>query len=150
MTSFHSLAAQQAVLAWIFLIVGALAICFALFFLLIIKYVFFKGMAVVFLITGIAQIGYGCYLLNISPNDYAPEASIFTWTSLGVMLCGGLLHWGQAFWKGAGLGMIIQGCLSFGLLMIHAGELKRQKETITQQSVQHTKWGKKISEGRNS
>lgn len=139
MTTFHSLAAQQAVLAWIFIIIGALAICFALFFLLIIKYVFFKGMAVVFLITGIAQIGYGCYLLYISPNDYAPETSIFTWASLGMMLIGGLLRWGQAFWKGAGLGMIIQGCLSFGLLMVHAGELKRQNETITQQAVQHTK-----------
>lgn len=112
-------------IAWIFIITGILAVAFALFFLLIIKYSFFKGLGIVLLATGIFQIVQGCYSLSIPANLHHQAAGNFTWSLPAIALSGGLLMRlsSHHFWKGMGLGMVIQGCLSFALLMLHAGEL---------------------------
>ena len=119
-------------MAWIFIITGALAVCFALFFLLIIKYSFFKGMAVVFLFTGFLQIMYGIHTLRSAPASHLPveyfesirsEAGNFTQLSLAILLIGIILliifrRSAQRYWKGLGLGLLIQGALSAGLFLL--------------------------------
>lgn len=119
-------------MAWIFIITGTLAVCFALFFLLIIKYSFFKGMAVILLLTGLLQIVYGSRTLNNSPESLLAaehlkkinsEASNFTQLSLAILLIGIILliifrRSAQRYWKGVGLGMLIQGALSAGLFLL--------------------------------
>ncbi len=150
MDTSHYLTGSVAVIAWIFIIIGILAICFALFFLLIIRYSFFKGLGMVFLATAMCQMAYGCYLLHLSHDPYTSGSGNFTWISFGIMFCGGfLLRWSQTFWKGVGLGMLIQGGLSLVLLLLHAGELEKYRANMTQQRAEQTECRKKVDEGRN-
>lgn len=166
------MAGSQAVIAWIFIITGILAIAFALFFLLIIKYSFFKGLAIVLLSSGILQISYGSFTLAGCREIYPPqcfggfskevlniitqisEISHLTWLMLA-LLAGGILLFitflrsSQTFWRGVGLGMIIQGALSAALFQAELMELKSYKTTVTQALAIQDKCRKKIDEGRN-
>lgn len=167
------MAGSLAVIAWIFIITGVLAVAFALFFLLIIKYSFFKGFGIVLFATGILQIGYGSFTWLSCRETYHPpqcfgalskegaiilkqisEISNLTWIVLAV-LAGGILLFvtffrsAQTFWRGIGLGMIIQGALSAVLLQAEIIELKSYKANITQALAIQDKCRKKIDEGRN-
>jgi hypothetical protein len=158
-TTLHSPADNLAVIAWIFLIIGALALCFALFFLLIIRYSFFKGMAFVLLTSAMLQLSLGIYTLAAHEDKCGFEKQIsdvssFTWIAVSTLLIGILLfstffRSAQTFWKGIGLGMIIQGALSVALLRAEAEELKRCKATVTQYVAFQTKCRKKIDDRRN-
>lgn|GEM_PF-2680087 len=169
----YSLAGSQAVIAWIFIITGILAAAFALFFLLIIKYSFFKGMALVLLATGILQIGYGSVTLASFGEEshhtgrevfskeednristHLPGLRLLSRIMLAVLTAGILLfvtffRSSQTFWKGIGLGMIIQGALSAALFLAEIRELKRYQATVTQAVAFQDKCRKKIDEGRN-
>lgn len=163
--TIQSLAAQEAVFAWIFIICGTLAIGFALFFLIIIKYSFFKGLSWVFLCTGISQIMYG--LNNLSDQGYFAGRNgnylneqicipgNFTWFSLIILFSGIVLLFffrksSQNFWKGIGLGMTIQGALCTGFFEARKQEFKSCLPDTTQQMICHTNCLKKNDECRNS
>lgn len=62
----------------IFIIVGLLSIALSFVFLLIIKYVFYKGFAYPLLIIGIIQLIVGTIIYNRSPNDMARVSHIVT------------------------------------------------------------------------
>lgn len=157
-TTLHSLAGSQAVIAWIFIITGILAISFALFFLLIIKYSFFKGLALVLLTAGILQISYGSFTLaacrTMDLPGHMSDAGHLSWVMLAVVAAGILLfitffRSAQTFWKGIGLGMMIQGALSLALLRSEIRELKSYKATVTQGLAFQDKCRKKIDDRRN-
>ncbi len=173
-TTLHSLAGSLAVIAWIFIITGTLATAFALFFLLIIKYSFFKGLALVLLSSGILQISYGSFTLagcretHLQARDHgAPGkarameipthisgAGHLTWLMLAAVAAGTLLfitfrRSAQTFWRGIGLGMLIQGALSAALFQAETMELKSYKANVTQALAIQDKCRKKIDEGRN-
>lgn len=168
------MAGSQAVIAWIFIITGTLAVGFALFFLLIIKYSFFKGLALVLLSSGILQISYGSFTLagcrethdeihdNGSPDkgeahdihQQISNSGNLTWLAITAFAAGFLLfitfiRSAQTFWRGIGLGMIIQGALSAALFQAEIMELKSYKASVTQALAIQDKCRKKIDEGRN-
>lgn len=152
------MAGSQAVIAWIFIITGILAISFALFFLLIIRYSFFKGLGMVLLVSGILQISYGSFTLAACRAMDIPVhisgAGHLSWITLAAAVTGILLfitffRSAQTFWKGIGLGMMIQCALSLALLLSEIRELKSYKDTVTQALAFQDKCRKKIDEGRN-
>jgi hypothetical protein len=167
-TTLHSLAGSQVVIAWIFIFVGILAIGFSLFFLMIIKYSFFKGLAVVLLLAGIFQLGRGSHTLATSLdahfviqtngtvtdeeaafiNTQIGQVSNFTWIAIAGLALGLLLfitffRSSQTFWKGIGLGMIIQGALLAAMFQAEIMELRNCKASLTQEIAFQTKCGKK-------
>lgn len=173
-TTLHSLAGSLAVIAWIFIITGVLATGFALFFLLIIKYSFFKGLAFVLLCSGILQISYGSFTLaacreaphqsqgtGAFSNDddsgihkHISNTDRLTWIMLAAVAAGTLLFItffssSLTFWKGIGLGLIIQGILSAALFLAETSEFKSYKATVTQALAIQDKCRKKVDEGRN-
>lgn len=172
-TTLHSLAGSQAVIAWIFIITGSLAAAFALFFLLIIKYSFFKGLAIVLLCSGILQISYGSFtstsyretpdVMHSGSPDKEEEDHIrhkismlsnltpimLAALALGTLLFITFFRSAQTFWKGIGLGLIIQGALSAALFQAEIMDLKSYKASVTQALAIQDKCRKKIDEGRN-
>lgn len=173
-TTLHQLADSQAVIGWIFIITGILAIGFSLFFLGIIKYSFFKGFGIVLLITGSVQIGRGSYTLSTCRNAHFAlhangtvtdeeafhiseairQAGRFAWigaalAAAGIFLYIAFYRSAQTFWKGIGLGMTIQGLLSAALLRAEIAELKSYKASVTQEVALPDKFRKKIDECRN-
>lgn len=166
------MAGSQAVIGWIFIITGILAIAFALFFLLIIKYSFFKGLAIVLLVSGILQISYGSFTWLRCHEVHPPqcfgnrskeaantirqisETSNFTWFMLALLAAGTLLfiaflRSSQTFWRGVGLGMIIQGALSAALFRAELMELKSYTATVTPALTIQDTCRKKIDNRRN-
>lgn len=121
---------QQSVIAWIFIVIAFLAAAFSLFFLFVIRYRFFKGMAWAFLITGVLQLFFAVCVLRGQlvplPEQVIPiqQSGNFTWFS-GAGICAGAMLWlvfrrsAQTFWKGAGLGLLIQSSLSAFLFYLH-------------------------------
>lgn len=124
-----------------FIIIGFVAIALALFFLWIIKYSFFKGMAIPFLLIGSIQLSIGYTIYKRSPDDiYRVEQilksnhidlksteilrmksviqnfTIYKWIEIALIVSGLaliiLFHKSpQPFWKGLGLGLLIQASL---------------------------------------
>lgn len=156
-------------IAWIFIIIGILAIGFSLFFLMIIKYSFFKGLALVLLLAGIFQVGRGSHALatcrdahfviqtngTVTDEETAfinaqiQELGNFTWIAIAGAVIGFLLFItffksSQTFWKGIGLGMIIQGTLSVALFQAEIMELRNCKASLSQEVAFQDKCGKKI------
>jgi hypothetical protein len=156
-TTLHSLAGSQAVIAWILIILGILSIGFSLFFLMIIKYSFFKGLAVVLLLAGMFQLGRGSYTLatcrdahfviqtngTVTDEEAAfinarmQQIGNFTWIALagaaiGLLLFIAFFKSSQTFWKGIGLGMMIQGALSGAMFGAEIMELRNCKASLSQ------------------
>ncbi|MBI3520037.1 MAG: hypothetical protein HY062_11855 [Bacteroidetes bacterium] len=124
-------------------IIGVTAILLALMFLFIIKYSFFKGLAVPLLMVGIIQLTVGTVVFVRSPKDLIrvqefieqyPQKiqteelprlekvihhfTIYKWIELSVMFMAIVLicvfyNSSQTFWKGLGLGLLLQAGLVF-------------------------------------
>lgn len=131
-----------------FIIIGFTAVALAIFFLWIIKYSFFKGMAIPFLLIGSIQLTVGYTVYNRSLNDiYRVEQlvknnqvhlktaevlrmesviqnfTIYKWIEIAFILLGLVLmilfkKSPQTFWKGVGLGLLIQASLMLCLDLI--------------------------------
>ena len=131
-----------------FLIVGLITIALAFIFLGIIKYSFFKGLAIPLLVLGIIELSAGAISYNQSQNYsnnipflkknntkevQAEELkrmqivlknyAIYRWIEL-FLICIGLLLFirfnksPQTFWKGFGLGLLIQASILFALHLL--------------------------------
>ena len=148
--------AAQKVESFIFICLGLIAILLSLFFLKIIKYSFFKGLAIILLLAGSWQITEGCYTLatceethyqintagsvenheNQHVEKKIATVKICTYISI-VCFAVGIVLWivfyksVQTFWKGIGFGLIIQGILLFVLFSVTECRLITYKETIS-------------------
>ncbi|MCF8422938.1 MAG: hypothetical protein K9H41_01205 [Bacteroidia bacterium] len=131
-----------------FMIVGLITIALAFIFLGIIKYSFFKGMAIPLLVLGIIELSAGAISYNQSQKysnniqllkKYNTEEvqaeelkrmqiilknyTIYSWIEL-LLICIGLLLFirfnksPQTFWKGFGLGLLIQAIILFALHLL--------------------------------
>lgn len=131
-----------------FMIVGLITIALAFIFLGIIKYSFFKGMAIPLLVLGIIELSAGAISYNqlqkysnniplLKKNNteevQAEELkrmqivlknyAIYRWIEL-FLICIGLLLFirfnksPQTFWKGFGLGLLIQASILFALHLL--------------------------------
>lgn len=128
-----------------FSIIGITSICLALIFWFIIKYSFYKGLAFPFLLVGLIQIIVGTTVYISSPKDitrieqlirHEPQKiqteelprmevvmksfTIYKWIEIILILTGIILfilfyNSSQIFWKGLGLGIIIQAGLMLTL-----------------------------------
>lgn len=131
-----------------FIIIGFVAITLAIFFLWIIKYSFFKGMAIPFLLIGSIQLSAGYTIYKRSPDDInrveqlvksnhidlkttevlrmesvIQNFTIYKWIEIALILSGLVLiilfqKSSQTFWKGLGLGLLIQASLMLCLNLI--------------------------------
>lgn len=131
-----------------FIIIGLIAILLACFFLLIIKYSFFKGMGISLLVIGIIQLAVGATVYKRSLGDitrvsnyvkYDPQKvkivelpriekvienfSIYKCIEIILMVCGIYLYIRfnsspQTFWKGLALGLLIQASITLSLDII--------------------------------
>lgn len=129
----------------IFIIIGVIAILCALVFLWLIKYSFFKGMAIPLILIGMIQISAGTIayhqsqkystkmelLLSNKPEEVKSEElkrmqivlknyANYKLIELIVLLTGIALFIlfyksPQTFWKGFGLGLVIYACILFAL-----------------------------------
>lgn len=121
-----------------FIIIGSMALLFAGFLLFIIKYSFFKGMAIPLLIVGFIQLSDGISVYNRSAayitrvNQFIKQEPqklkteelprvekvmknfiIYKWVEISLMIGSIILFFAfyespQTFWKGLALGLIIQ------------------------------------------
>lgn len=138
---FHFIEAyfvEERIESLFFIIIGILALLFAGFFLFIIKYSFFKGMAIPLLIIGFIQLGVGIIIYNRSwkdiervdyfmkqePHKIKTEElprmdkvmsnfTVYKWIEIILMIGTIILFFyfyssPQTFWKGLALGLLIQ------------------------------------------
>ena len=131
-----------------FIIIGIVAILLATLFLFIIKYSFFKGIAIPLLLIGTIQLFIGINNYNFSikhlkkieqaihhnlKNDQTKELvrmeevmrdyHTYQWIEIIFLICGILLYLlfsksTQVFWKGIGLGILIQASVMLTLNLI--------------------------------
>lgn len=131
-----------------FIIIGSIAVLLALIFLLIIKYSFFKGMAIPLLLLGTMQLIIGGKIYQRTPSDIVrveqtiktntrdlqtieiPRIEtalqnfiIYKWIEITLIITSIILilvfyKSPQTFWKGLGLGLLIQACLLLCLNVI--------------------------------
>lgn len=134
----------------IFVILGVCAILLALFFWLIIKYSLFNGIAYPFLLIGIIQVLVGTTILTRTPKDIervenivahdpikikteelprmekvARDFKIYKATELILLALGLVLYFyffnsKLPFWKGLGLGLLIQSAIMLALDLLAA------------------------------
>ena len=127
-----------------FILIGLASLILAILFLYVIKYSFYKGLAIPLLIVGIIQLTVGFNVLlktdlkieraedsvlqqNKEKNNEIKRINIvmknfkiYKWIEILLILLGLILffyvHSGnQIFWKGIGLGLLIQGSLMLSL-----------------------------------
>jgi uncharacterized membrane protein len=145
-----------------FVLIGLVAISFALINLCIIKYSFYKGLAYPMLVIGLIQLGVGTTIYIRSPKDIIRvehivkmetqkiqteeiprmEAVItnfifYKWIEIVILISGILLFFyckksSYVFWKGIGLGLIIQATLMLSLDIIAE---KRAKTYLKQLAI---------------
>lgn len=150
---------EKRIESFIFIIIGTIAFLLALFFLLIIKYSFFKGMAIPLIVIGFIQLTIGInsysqysqeiikvnYLIKKEPKEIQTEELsriekkienyiIYQWIEISLILIGIILfvkfyNSSQAYWKGLGLGLLIQVSimLSLNIIAEHRSVLYYQK-----------------------
>ena len=136
---------QEKIESVCFMLIGVVAISFALINLFIIKYALYKGLAYPFLLIGLIQVGVGSIIYVRSPKDIIrveqmfhttsqkiqteeiprmnaviEKFAIYKWIEIALIALGVLLFFynqksSQAFWKGIGLGLIIQATLMLAL-----------------------------------
>ncbi len=140
--------AQEKIESVCFILIGVIAICFALINLFIIKYSFYKGLAYPLLVIGLIQLGVGTTIYSRSPKDImcvehlvkvetqkiqteeiprmeAVIENFFLYKMIEIVLIisGVILFFcckksSYVFWKGIGLGLIIQATLILSLDII--------------------------------
>lgn len=131
-----------------FIILGSIAVLLAIIFLGIIKYSFFKGMAIPLLFIGLMQIVVGSIVYSRVPKDIErmdqiinnqtsliqtteihrmetvlQNFTIYKWIEITLIILGIILiltfyKSQQTFWKGLGLGLLIQACIMLSLDII--------------------------------
>jgi hypothetical protein len=131
-----------------FVIIGSIALLLAGIFLFIIKYSFFKGFAIPFLVIGFIQLGVGLSIYNRSEKDIIrvihfikqePKKTqteeiprmekviqnfiIYRWIELILIIGSTILFIAfykspQTFWKGIALGLLIQSGITLSLDVI--------------------------------
>ncbi|MES2132999.1 MAG: hypothetical protein V4506_11660 [Bacteroidota bacterium] len=148
--------AAQKVESFIFICLGFIAILLSIFFLKIIKYSFFKGLAIILLLAGSWQITQGGYTLATCQeahyqinaagsiedheNQHVEQKMItikiyesisIVCFAVGIVLFIIFYKSVQTFWKGIGFGLILQGILLFVLFSVTECRLITYKETIS-------------------
>lgn len=136
---------QEQIESLIFIILGILSICLALIFLGIIKYSFFKGMAVPLLLIGLTQLTVGSIVYLRSPEykyrvtqmlinerskiktEEIPRMekvmqnfTVYKWIEIVLILASIILliifyYSPQTYWKGLALGLLIQAIIMLSL-----------------------------------
>ena len=136
---------QEQIESLIFIILGILSICLALIFLGIIKYSFFKGMAVPLLLIGLTQLTVGSIVYLRSPEDkyrvtqmlinerskikteeiprmekVMQNFTVYKWIEIVLILASIILliifySSPQTYWKGLALGLLIQAIIMLSL-----------------------------------
>jgi predicted membrane channel-forming protein YqfA (hemolysin III family) len=136
---------QEQIESLIFIILGILSICLALIFLGIIKYSFFKGMAVPLLAVGLIQLIVGTTIYLRSPEDkyrvtqmlinerskikteeiprmekVMQNFTVYKWIEIVLILASIILliifySSPQTYWKGLALGLLIQAIMMLSL-----------------------------------
>ncbi|MBK8366788.1 MAG: hypothetical protein IPL10_05040 [Bacteroidetes bacterium] len=136
---------QEQIESLIFIILGILSICLALIFLGIIKYSFFKGMAVPLLTVGLIQLIMGTTIYLRSPEDkyrvtqmlinerskikteeiprmekVMQNFTVYKWIEIVLILASIILliifySSPQTYWKGLALGLLIQAIIMLSL-----------------------------------
>jgi hypothetical protein len=136
---------QEQIESLIFIILGILSICLALIFLGIIKYSFFKGMAVPLLLIGLTQLIVGSIVYLRSPEDkyrvtqmlinerskikteeiprmekVMQNFTVYKWIEIVLILASIILliifySSPQTYWKGLALGLLIQAIMMLSL-----------------------------------
>lgn len=131
-----------------FIVIGSVAIILAIVFLCIIKYSFFKGMAYPLLLIGLIQVIVGSNIYMRTPQDIErvekiirnqtqylqtteilrvknvlQNFTIYKWIEITLIILGVILilifyKSQQPFWKGLGLGLLIQTCIILSLDII--------------------------------
>lgn len=131
-----------------FIVIGSVAIILAIVFLGIIKYSFFKGMAYPLLLIGLIQVIVGSNIYMRTPQDIErvekiirnqtqylqtteilrvknvlQNFTIYKWIEITLIILGVILilifyKSQQPFWKGLGLGLLIQTCIILSLDII--------------------------------
>jgi hypothetical protein len=144
----HTYFTEERIESLFFIIIGSMAIALALIFLGIIKYSFFKGLALPLLFIGIIQIIVGFNIYNRSPKDIIrveqmintnprqlqiseiprietvlSSFTVYKWTEIiliatSIFLITRFYKSPQTFWKGLGLGVLIQASLMLCLDII--------------------------------
>ena len=131
-----------------FIIIGIIAILLAALFLFIIKYSFYKGIAIPLLLIGTIQVFIGINNYNLSLKHLKKiehplnnnlkntpiieqirmeavirDFNIYKWIEIVFIICGIIVYLifsksSQVFWKGIGLGLLIQSSLMLTLNLI--------------------------------
>lgn len=144
----HTFFVEEKIESLFFIIIGIIAILLAALFLFIIKYSFYKGIAIPLLIIGTIQLFIGINNYNYSINHLKKieqsinnnlkntqtselslmevemqDCHIYKWIEITFIIYGILLYLlfsksSQVFWKGIGLGLLIQASLMLTLNLI--------------------------------
>lgn len=134
----HDYFTEEKIASFFFIIIGSISIVLAFIFLFIIQYSFFKGLAIPFLFIGCIQVLLGTITVLRAPKDMirveqqlnqepqkiiTEELSrmekiqknfrIYKWIEITLLILGLILFClfyksAQSFWKGLGMGLIIQ------------------------------------------
>lgn len=139
-TLSHPFSEQATVIAWILVLCSSLAAGFALFFLFVIRYTFFKGLAWALLLGGACGALHAAGILRTKlVADAYPSLTLlgealncarnFTYTAaitcfIGFFLYLGLRRTEIRFWRGFGLGLCIMGLVLAGLLAAEVIDLE--------------------------
>jgi len=129
----------------IFIVTGCIALLLASFFLFIIKYSFFKGMAIPFLVIGLLQLSVGINVYNLTlkgiervshlmkqdsqklktveiprMKKVLKNFTIYKWIEISLIACALILFIKfysspQTYWKGLALGLLIQTSIMLSL-----------------------------------
>ena len=150
-----------------FIIIGIISVCLALIFWFIIKYSFYNGLAFPFMLVGLMQIIVGTTVYIRSPKDiikveqfirHEPQKiqteelprmevvmksfTFYKWIEIILMLTGIILYIlffnsSQTFWKGLGLGLLIQASLMLTLDIVaeKRGRIYIQSLTIFKEKI---------------
>ncbi len=144
----------------ILLSIGIIALILACIFFYIIRYSFFKGIAIPLLLIGLLQIVVGGVIFYRSPKDtlkvqnmflHEPhrikseelpriekvikQFEIYKWIEMTLLIISIILivifyNSPQTFWKGIGLGLLLQTCLVFGIDIMSEKRALDYKENI--------------------
>jgi hypothetical protein len=149
---------RQTIECCIFFITGILSLALALIFFMIIKYSFFKGLGVIFTLAGILEMAAGIFTrfpykqLRLTDGILSPgclismegiisQTEICLYSAVAAMAVGATFYLAffksaQTFWKGMGMGLLIQGLLLACLFQMKNNGFKSYKAMATQPTME--------------
>lgn len=152
---------EEIIESLLFIIIGIISLTLSLFFLFVIKYSFYKGLSYPLLLIGLIQISVGSTVYIRSPKDIirvenlvkyetkkikkeeVPRMQnvinnfiIYKWTEIGLIILGGFLFFylsnsTNPFWKGLGLGLLIQASVMLTLDILAESRAKTYLELLS-------------------